>query len=77
MVDDGTIAYQEADWLRYPNRSADFETPLELIAKGKLKEAAYVYGDDVATQVPDEFLPQGERRVKPGDRPRHGAGSSR
>lgn len=77
MVHDGTIAYQEADWLRHPNRSADFETPLQLIARGELTTAAYVYGDDVAAKIPEELLPRAERREGAKERLRRRARTSR
>lgn len=56
IVDTGTIAGQEADWLRDPNRSADFRTPLELIRAGRWKEAGRLYCDDVAVKPPPQFL---------------------
>jgi hypothetical protein len=56
IVDTGTIAGQEADWLRDPNRSADFLTPLELIRAGRWKQAGRLYCDDVATKPPPQFL---------------------
>jgi hypothetical protein len=60
VIDTGTIAEQEADWLRDPNRSADFRSPLELIREGDWKEAGRLYCDDVSIEVPPQF--QGERR---------------
>jgi hypothetical protein len=65
MVANGTIAYQEADWLRHPNRLADFQTPLELIGEGEWKRAVRIFCDDVAAKVPKEYLdddPQGSSR---------------
>jgi hypothetical protein len=56
IVDTGTITGQEADWLRDPNRSADFRTPLELIRAGHWKEAGRLYCDDIAVEVPPQFL---------------------
>jgi hypothetical protein len=56
IVDTGTIAEQEADWLRDPNRSADFHTPLQLIGEGRWKEAGRLYCDDVAIESPPQFL---------------------
>lgn len=55
IVENGTIAYQEADWLRDPNRSADFDTPLELIAKGEWQRAGRAFCDDVAAKIPSVF----------------------
>lgn len=55
IVGNGTIAYQEADWLRDPNRAVDFATPLELIGEGRWKEAACIYCDDVVAEVPSIF----------------------
>lgn len=55
IVGNGTIAYQEADWLRDPNRAVDFATPLELIGEGQWKEAARIYCDDVVAEVPPIF----------------------
>lgn len=55
VVENGTIAYQEADWLRDPNRSADFDTPLELIARGEWQRAGRAFCDDVAAQTPQIF----------------------
>jgi hypothetical protein len=55
IVENGTIAYQEADWLRDPNRSADFDTPLELIARGEWQRAGRAFCDDVAAQIPPIF----------------------
>jgi hypothetical protein len=61
IVDDGTIPGQEPDWLRYPNRSADFKTPLDLIRDGEWKRAGRLYCEDVAIDVPvlfkEEHLP--------------------
>lgn len=66
MVANGTIAYQEADWLRHPNRLADFHTPLELIGGGEWKRVVRIFCDDVAAKVPREYLddddPQGSSR---------------
>jgi hypothetical protein len=56
IVENGTIGYQEADWLRDPNRSADFDTPLELIARGEWQRAGRAFCDDVAIQAPSIFL---------------------
>jgi hypothetical protein len=56
IVDTGTISGQEADWLRDPNRSADFRTPLDLIRAGRWKEAGRLYCDDVALNPPPQFL---------------------
>lgn len=55
IVDTGTIAEQEADWLRDPNRSIEFRSPLELIREGDWKEAGRLYCDDVAIEVPPQF----------------------
>lgn len=55
VVDTGTVAEQEADWLRDPNRSAEFRSPLELIREGDWKEAGRLYCDDVAIKVPPQF----------------------
>jgi hypothetical protein len=67
MVDNGTIAYQEADWLRDPHRGADLKTPLELIHGGEWKLAGRLYCDDVAVEPPAMFLP---------DTPDHDPGGS-
>lgn len=56
MVNNGTIAYQEADWLREPNRSADFDSPLELIARGRWRQAGRAFCDDVAAETPPMFM---------------------
>jgi hypothetical protein len=55
IVDNGTIPGQEADWLRYPNRSTDFSTPLELIRDGHWKRAGRLYCEDVGAEVPALF----------------------
>lgn len=55
VVRNGTIPCQEADWLRDPNRSADFSTPLELIGDGHWREAGRLYADDVAAELPPIF----------------------
>lgn len=55
IIDTGTIAEQEADWLRDPNRSADFRSPLELIRQGDWKKAGRLYCDDIAAEVPPQF----------------------
>jgi hypothetical protein len=55
IVGNGTIAYQEADWLRDQNRAVDFATPLELIGEGRWKEAARIYCEDVVADVPSIF----------------------
>lgn len=55
IVDDGTIAFQEADWLRDPHRMADFATPLELIGEERWQEAGRLYCDDVAIKPPRQF----------------------
>jgi hypothetical protein len=57
VVENGTIAYQEADWLRHPNRGAEFKTPLQLIRNGDWKEAVRIYCDDVAIPIPPAFSP--------------------
>lgn len=65
IVDNGTIAFQEADWLRDPNRSADFNTPLQLIRRGSWKEAGRLFCDDVAAEVPAVFqTPRGSRNLR-------------
>jgi hypothetical protein len=56
VVDTGTIAGQEADWLRDPNRSVDFRTPLELIREGEWKQAGRLYCEDIAAEIPAVFL---------------------
>jgi hypothetical protein len=56
VVNTGTIAGQEADWLRDPNRSVDFRTPLELIREGDWKRAGRLYCEDIAVEVPPQFL---------------------
>lgn len=58
MIANGTIAYQEVDWLRYRNRLAGFKSPLELIRHGDWKRVVRIYCDDVAAPVPKEFLPE-------------------
>lgn len=60
IVDDGTIPNQEADWLRYPNRSIDFSTPLDLIREGKWKRAGRLYCEDVAAEIPELFMSERE-----------------
>ncbi|HEX6205871.1 MAG TPA: hypothetical protein VFZ29_08710 [Solirubrobacterales bacterium] len=55
IVADGTIALQEADWLRDPHRAAEFVTPLELIGQGRWKEAGRLYGSDVSAKAPSIF----------------------
>jgi hypothetical protein len=60
IVDTGTIAEQEADWLRDPNRSAEFHSPLELIREGDWKQTGRLYCDDLAIEVPPQF--RGDRR---------------
>lgn len=57
IVDDGTVSYQEADWLREPNGRADLKTPLDLVGEGKWKQAGQLYCDDVAVSVPSMFFP--------------------
>jgi hypothetical protein len=56
VVRNGMIPCQEADWLRDPNRSVDFSTPLELIGEGRWREAGRLYADDVGVEVPKVFL---------------------
>ena len=56
IVDDGTISYQEADWLREPHGRADLRTPLKLICLGEWRRAGRLYCDDVAIEVPSIFL---------------------
>jgi hypothetical protein len=56
VVHTGTIAGQEADWLRDPNRSVDFRTPLQLIREGDWKRAGRLYCEDTAVEVPSQFL---------------------
>jgi hypothetical protein len=69
LIANGTIAFQEADWLRDPNRSAGFSTPLELIGQGRWREAGRLYCDDVAAEVPSIFRtdlePKPARAVQP------------
>ena len=60
IVDDGTIPNQEADWLRHPNRSVDFSTPLDLIREGRWKHAGRLYCEDVAAEVPALFKSEKE-----------------
>jgi hypothetical protein len=55
IVGNGAVAYQEADWLRDPNRAVDFTTPLELIRDGGWKVAGRIYCDDVVAEVPSIF----------------------
>ena len=55
VVRNGTIPCQEADWLRDPNRSVDFSTPLELIGEGRWREAGRLYANDVAAELPPIF----------------------
>lgn len=62
IVANGTIAFQEADWLRDPNRSVAFSTPLSLISEGRWKEAGRLYCDDVAAEVPPIFRTDMEPR---------------
>lgn len=62
VVSNGTIPCQEADWLRDPNRSADFSTPLELIGEGRWREAGRLYADDVAAELPPVFRADRESR---------------
>lgn len=62
MIQNGTIAYQEADWLRDPNRSADFDTPLELVGRGEWRRAGRAFCDDVAAQTPPMFLSDDQQR---------------
>jgi nitroreductase len=63
IVANGVISLQEADWLRDPNRGADFSTPLELIGVGKWQEAGRLYCGDVGAEVPPMFL--GDRELRP------------
>jgi hypothetical protein len=56
IVDDGTIPGQEADWLRYPNRSIDFSTPLDLVREGKWKQAGRLYCEDIGAETPRLFM---------------------
>jgi hypothetical protein len=78
IIDNGTIAYQEADWLRDPNRSADFDTPLELIGRGEWRRAGRAFCDDVAAKTPAMFLPESkqappeQKQRSPGRRQRLG-----
>jgi hypothetical protein len=60
IVDDGTISYQEADWLREPHGRADLKTPLKLIREGEWKQAGRLYCDDVAISVPPIFSSEEE-----------------
>ena len=69
IVDTGTIALQEADWLRDPNRSADFSTPLELIEEGRWREVGRIYCDEVAVEVPSIFRVDKEPRTAEVARP--------
>ena len=50
MLDNGTIADQEADWLRDPNRATEFKTPLELIAQGEWQRAGRAFCDEVSAE---------------------------
>lgn len=71
IVDDGTISYQEADWLREPHGRADLKTPLKLIGEGEWQQAGRLYCDDVAIAVPpiftsdEEVGEKGRRRLEP------------
>lgn len=55
IVADGTITFQEADWLRDPHRAVEFVTPLELIGQGRWKEAGRLYCGDVSAETPSIF----------------------
>jgi hypothetical protein len=55
IVADGTITFQEADWLRDPHRAVEFATPIELIGQGRWKEAGRLYCDDVSIGTPSIF----------------------
>lgn len=55
VVKDGTIACQEADWLRDPHRAVDFATPLQLIGEGHWRKAGRLYAEDVGAEVPPIF----------------------
>jgi hypothetical protein len=68
IVDDGTISFQEADWLRDPHGRADLRTPLKLVGEGEWKEAGRLYCDDVAIAVPPMFQPAGEAKEQGKDR---------
>jgi transposase len=64
IVDDGTISYQEADWLREPHGRADLKTPLKLISEDEWKQAGRLYCDDVAIAVPSLFASDEEIGAK-------------
>ena len=64
IVNTGTIAAQEADWLRDPNRSVDFRTPLELIGDGDWKRAGRLYCEETAVETPSQFLGDPRRSVE-------------
>lgn len=55
VVDDGTIVYQEADWLRDPNLNADLLTPLQLIGRDEWRRAGRIYCEDVSIPIPRMF----------------------
>jgi hypothetical protein len=69
IVGNGAVAYQEADWLRDPNRAVDFSTPLELIGEGSWKEAARIYCDDVIAEVPRIFQAEEPMRTTESSHP--------
>jgi len=68
IVDDGTISYQEADWLREPHARADLKTPLKLISEGQWRQVGRLYCDDVAIATPPVFVAQEEVEEEDGDR---------
>jgi hypothetical protein len=74
VVEDGTIAFQEADWLRHRNRGAEFATPLQLIGRDEWLVAVRVYCDDVAIPLPAEFLPAEGSPAEPKGAP-HSVGA--